>query len=117
MTKPKRKRIKIGDVIEIATPKGLAYAQFSHTHGKLGPLLRILPGLFEIRPESLTNLVGEPERFFVHFPLQAAVTRGIVEIVGNEALPERLHGYPLMRAYTWRDQSTGRGQNWSLSAG
>src|SRR5713101_3185521 len=49
------KRIKIGDVVEVPTSKGLAYAQVTHIHNEehssYGPLVRIVPGFFTKRPE------------------------------------------------------------------
>ena len=57
----RRQRPKIGDVIEIATPKGFAYAQFTHDHPMRGEVLRILPGLYASRPADLAALV-QPAR-------------------------------------------------------
>jgi hypothetical protein len=54
-----------GDVIEIPTACGLAYAQFvqldrvSHGH-----VVRVLPGFFESRPDDVAALVEGPERFW-----------------------------------------------------
>jgi len=44
------RRVKIGDIIEIPTSKGLAYAQYTHNHKQrphFGALIRVLDGLFE----------------------------------------------------------------------
>jgi hypothetical protein len=47
MSSAVRKRPRIGDVVEISTPRGLAYAQFTHKHvtpPKFGALIRVAPG-------------------------------------------------------------------------
>lgn len=116
MERKPRKRARLGDVVEIRTPKGLAYAQFSHLHDRpphYGPLLRVLPGLFDSRPGQVSDLVQQPERFFVFFPLQQALSRGLVSIVGNEDVPERIRAFPILRGPMVRD-SLGKGRDWWL---
>ena len=58
---------RTGDVVEITTPNGLAYAQLTHDHPEHGAVLRILPGLYESRPGRL----GAPARALCH-PLRTA---------------------------------------------
>jgi hypothetical protein len=82
------KRLKIGDVFEIKTPKGNAYFQYAFQNETVGELIRILPGLFEIEPGNINELVNENEVFFIHFPLKAAFKQGIVRYVGNIELPQ-----------------------------
>jgi hypothetical protein len=111
-----RKRPQTGDVVEIETPEGLAYAQYTYNYKDppvWGALIRLLPGLFESRPADFSELVREKERFFVFFPLGAACNRGIVTIVAHEEIPEWARGVPLMRAAGWRDES-GRVLDWWL---
>lgn len=94
------KRPRIGDIIEIATSKGLAYALYSHEHTKspvMGSLLRVLPGLHQARPESFSGLVREKEQFCVFFPLKAAVKQGVVVIVGHEEIPDWAATFPVFR--------------------
>jgi len=117
MARVLQKRPKIGDVIEIATPKGLAYAQYTHKHVKpprWGYLIRVLPGLFHTRPTVFSELVRSEERFFVFFPLGAAVARDIVGIVAHEEIPERVRPFPLMRASGGIRDKTGRAMSWWL---
>jgi hypothetical protein len=112
----KKKRPAIGDIIEIRTPKGLAFAQFSHNDPDYGSLIRILPGVFDRRPNAFADLVRSEERFHIFFPLRVAVSRGIVEIVGTEPVPERDQRMPLMRVAGARDRS-GKVLNWWLRDG
>lgn len=107
------KRLQPGAVVEIPTPKGLAYAQYTHESPLMGSLLRILPGLHATRPTRFSDLVGEPERFVVFFPLRAAVAHGTVQVVSQEQIPERCQAFPLFRT-GHRDRATGRIENWWL---
>lgn len=107
------KKVRIGDVIEIPTVKGLAYAQLSHNVKQWGSLLRILPGFHAARPEGFSDLVGQQERFVVFFPLQAAVNRKIFEVVGHEEVPKRSRPLPLFREAGFIDRE-GRVHDWSL---
>jgi hypothetical protein len=111
-----RKRPKLGDIVEIKTPDGLAYAQFVNKHDQppnYGPLIRVLPGLYKSRPSDFFDLVSQPERFLVFFPLGPAVSRGIVTVVANEPIPDHLIGFPILRSPGARDAS-GRILNWWL---
>lgn len=110
------KRAKIGDVIEIKTKKGLAYAQYTYKHDKpprLGALIRVLPGFFKKRPSSFSELVKEKERFIAFFPLGAYVHRKVVSIVGNEPLPDEWKELPLFRDGI-EDPETGKVTVWWL---
>jgi choline dehydrogenase-like flavoprotein len=91
------KKCKIGDVIEIPTRVGLAYAQFSHLHPRYNALLRVLPGKFDSRPSDLSTLVAGKERFVTFFPLQAAVNQGILCVAGNYPIPSAASSFPLFR--------------------
>jgi hypothetical protein len=102
-----RKRPQIGDVIEIPTPEGLAYAQFTHQHQVYGALLRVMPGLHSSRPESLNQLVLGVPQFSTFFALGAACNRGIVRVVANEPISTSLIEFP-----TFRMSVKGRDGEW-----
>ena len=106
------KRIKIGDVFEIRTAKGLAYGQYTHKHHVFPSLVRILPGLFPSRPEDLAEIVGRKELFVVFFPLQSAINQSIFQIVGNFQVPESAQRFPVFRAGA--PDPTGKVQVWWL---
>lgn len=94
------KRPKIGDIIEIPTRSGFAYAQFTHKHNLYGALLRVYNTIYQTKQalDAIQSVVSvrEPD-FSVFFPLGAAVHRGIVSIVGNAPIPEKHKPFPLFR--------------------
>lgn len=92
------KRIKIGDVVKITTPRGLGFAHYTHKHAMYGSVLRILPGLYDATPADLARLVAQRPQFIALFALQAAVGQGLVEIVGNAGVPAEAQQFPLFRA-------------------
>ena len=112
----KKKKAKFGDIIEIHTPKGSAYLQYTHKDLEYGDLLRVLPGIFSSVPDSLDGLSKLKELFFVFFPLSFALSKGLVNIVGNTAVPEWAKEKPFMRRAGGRAQD-GKVLNWWLNDG
>jgi hypothetical protein len=91
---------KIGDVLEIRTNSGLAYALLTHVHeGKprFGALIRVFERLYATRPEDFQKVVADDIRFSIFFPVQAAVKEGIVEIVAQVIVPQHLKPFPVFR--------------------
>lgn len=116
MTTKRRIRPRIGDIIEIRTPKGYAYAQYTHEHSgtpKMGSLIRVLPGIFASRPGEFSHIVQDQELFSVFFPLGPAVARGITVIVGNTGIPDHLAPFPLFKSGI-EDPLTGKVAQWWL---
>lgn len=108
------KRVRPGDVVEIQTRAGLAYVQYTHEHETFGALVRVLPGFHRSRPSDFGPTVRQKERFTVFFPLQAAISRGIVQIAGHEDVPDHARDFPLFRAAGNVDFRTGRVLDWWL---
>jgi len=107
----KRKKPKLGDVLEIPTPRGFAYFQYVNRDPLYGALIRVLPGCFVKRPQPVSDFVLKPETFFTFFPVSAAVNQGIVAIVANEPIPEAARKMPVMRAAGGIDKG-GKVLNW-----
>lgn len=107
-----RKRAKVGDVVEITTPKGFAYAQYTHKHSMFGALLRVLPGTYNKRLQEFEDLLQHPV-FSTFFPLQAAINKDIVTVIRNYPVPEMLREFPLFRV-PMRDLTTGQIRSWWL---
>lgn len=102
---PKRKAA-IGDILEVKTPSGLAYLQYTHEHPDMGALVRALPGLYESRPENLADLTRQRELYFTFYPLEYALHDGETEVVSHQPVPNWAKPYPMMRhstgANVWR---------------
>ncbi|QKK15043.1 hypothetical protein [Rhizobium indicum] len=90
-------KLKIGDIVEINTAKGVAYAQYAHKHKQYGALLRVFRRIFDSQPDNFTDLVSTQPVFMCFFPLNAAVGRRIVSIVDNVALPSDAKKFPTFR--------------------
>jgi hypothetical protein len=111
------KRVKTGDIIEIETKKGFAYAIYTHKNERYGYILQVFKGDYD---EPLTNFIDLPKngiRFAVFFPLQAAINRGIFKIAGNISLPDELKPYPIFRCGGWVDPKTKKMNIWWLRDG
>src|SRR5579871_41326 len=103
---------KIGDVVEIRTPKGLAYVQYTLDGKGDGEIVRVLPVLYSSRPD-LEALVLERELYFVFFTLAHAKRKREVEIVCNLPVPEWARSEPLMRHESGRTRE-GKITGWRI---
>jgi hypothetical protein len=108
------KRLRVGDIIEVKTGKGFAYAQYTHRDKLYGYLVRVLPGFFEHLPIDVQSIANRPSIFVTFLPLQAAVDRKIFSVVENVAIPEKEKAFPLFRAAGLADPSTGKVDQWWL---
>jgi hypothetical protein len=107
---------RIGDIVEIETCIGFAYALYTHRHNtppRFGALLRIFDRLYKSRPEPIAQVIDNSVRFSTFFPLNAAIKRGIFEIVGNVTVPAHLQKFPTFRS-GHINPKTKREENWWL---
>ncbi len=99
----RRVRKKIGDVIEIPTSKGLAYAQYTHEHTgpgtKWGSVIRVLDGFYKVRPEldEIKRIVDNQHRFTTFCEVHYSVNLGDWERVGNFFVPEFAQAFPTFK--------------------
>ena len=105
------KKTKHGDIFEIETPKGLAYIQYALKENVYGQLIRVFPGIFDVRPGSFSQLSQAKELYFVFFPVTAAASKGIITYVANEPIPQFAQQRPSMRKRGGID-ADGRVLNW-----
>jgi len=103
---PKHKAA-IGDIFEIETPAGLAYIQYTHASLDMGQLVRVLPGLFRMRPTDFAGLAKQRELYFVFYTLEYALRDHQTQFVAHQPIPDSAQAYPLMR---W----TLSGQSWKI---
>jgi len=105
---------RIGDVVEIRTPAGLRYVQYTHDGGTSGQLVRVLPGLFANRPEAFSDLAQQREQYFVFYTLDYALRADDgAEVVSNQPIPDWARPYPMMRHSAATDE-TGRTIRWRI---
>ena len=83
-------QLKVGDVFEVDTPRGKAYIQYVSHNEVIGELIRVLPGVYDKRPENLMEIVNKKGDYFIHFPVKAAKKQKIVELISHFALPKGL---------------------------
>src|SRR5258708_2178341 len=108
-----KKQPIVGDIFEIDTPAGLAYAQYTHDAGDLGQLVRVLPGTYSSRPD-LALLAKQRELYFVFYTLQYALRAKQVEVVSNHAIPDWAKEPPVMRKAGGLSDAEGRRLNWTI---
>src|SRR5688572_10938623 len=103
--------VRIGDVFELETPRGLAYLQYTHETKSDGALVRVLRGTHVSRPQ-IASLVNEREQFFAFVPIAACLRQGFVRAVGHHPVPEHAQEFPLFKARSFAGLE--RPQRWDL---
>jgi hypothetical protein len=111
-----RKRARPGDILEVATPRGLTYVQYTAKHPEYGAAIRVFPGLFfKARPQDWSPLLTHAS-YFTFYPVGTAVSQGAVEIVANLPLPPE-GGLPTrFRRAGWRTKE-GKVTLWFICEG
>lgn len=103
----------MGDVIQILTSEGVAYAQVTHKHPEFGYLIRIFSGFHNTRPKDFSAVVSCSVQLSAFFPVQSAVNQGLLSVVDNTPVPESLQVFP-----TFRSRNGGPGGSiWLWSGG
>lgn len=105
--------IKIGDVFSIKTSKGEAYFQYMGKNSLMGSLIRVLPGVFDRRPEDIDVVLNNETNFWVFFPVSGALKLKIINKLGNFNVPEHSLKIPLFRAGDV-DSETRKVETWWL---
>lgn len=89
------KRVQVGDVFEIETPKGMGYFQYVYLNPRNDiELIRVFPGLYAEEPQNMEGLVSQKEVYFVQFPVRAAYRRKIIRLIGHYEVPPGLEVPP-----------------------
>src|SRR3546814_12102861 len=92
------KRIKFGDILQVLTSQGVAYSQVTHKHPEYGFLIRVSPGFHNEQPKNFSAVVESEPQFSAFFVVQSAVNQGLLSVVGNVPIPERLQVFPTFRS-------------------
>ena len=107
------KRVKVGDLVEIPTSKGLAYAQYTHRSDKYGPLLRVFSGLWGSRPDDVEQITDTTVLFSTFCHIQSAIKDGFMSVVSNLPISPGLSKFPIFRSGLV-DADTRRVSSWSF---
>jgi len=110
-----RKRARLGDILEVRTPRGLAYVQYTARHPEYGDAIRVLPGFFDVRPKEWEALASQ-EGYFTFYPVRAAVSQGLAEVATNQPIPPGRELPSVFRRYGWITPS-GEVKTWIISDG
>ena len=91
------RRVKIGDVIEIPTTKGLCYAHYTHDIPDFCDLIQVKEGFYRERPYDLNDVVNNESTIIIFFPFGPAVYKKIFEVVDTIDVPRRFQKFPTFR--------------------
>ncbi|WP_082768034.1 hypothetical protein [Ectopseudomonas composti] len=107
------KKVKLGDVLQILTSHGVAYAQVTHRHPEFGYLIRVFSGFYERIPSDFSTVVKSEVQFSAFFVVQSAVNQGLLSVVANVPVADNLQAFP-----TFRSRNGGSGGSiWLWSGG
>jgi hypothetical protein len=95
--KSKGKKAHVADIVELRTPAGLAYIQYTFDRGTDGQLVRVLPGFYSTRPSEFSSLARQRELYFVFYTLNYALRQGDANVIDNQPVPEWAKDPPPMR--------------------
>lgn len=109
------KRVKIGDIIKFELNDGVAYALYTHKTIDFGSVIRVYNEIYKKPQLDISEKLYSLDPSFTRmFPLQIAVNKGVVEIVGNIDIPEKLKEFPLFRTPKALNLKTGEATAWCL---
>lgn len=91
------KRAKIGDVIQILTSEGVAYAQFTHKNREFGALLSVFGGFYSSAPDDFSQVVAKSPMFNAFFPLQPVLNEGLLSVASNVPVAGCNKKFPMFR--------------------
>jgi hypothetical protein len=92
-------KLSPGDLVEIETGHGLAYVQITHNHIAYPEVIRVIEGIYEIRPDSVELLARAPTVFTTMFPLGGALAgkRIAGSKIGAAEIPEKEKLFPTFK--------------------
>jgi hypothetical protein len=109
--------VRRGDIVEITTQQGLAYAQFINVHKNkpltFGDLVRVLPGVYRARPTDVASLVEAEGGWCCFWDIRHAVKQSEVTVVGHAKIPREFERMPTFKLAT-RHLRTKRVLGWAI---
>lgn len=107
------RKVRLGDILQVLTSRGVAYAQVTHKHPEFGFLIRVFNGFYNEQPKDFSVVVDCEPQFSAFFVVQGAVNQGLLSVVANVPVPESLKVFP-----TFRSRNGGKGGSiWLWSGG
>src|SRR5208283_2406283 len=76
------RRVRVGDILELRTPRGFAYLQYVGRHA-YGDVIRVLKGFHQQRPADPAALAGGLG-YYTFYPAKVAARRGFVEAAATD---------------------------------
>lgn len=113
MTGQRKTGSRVGDLIEVQTPAGLGYLQYTHEESGMGSLVRVLPGLYVRRPIDIAKIANERELYFTFYTLRLALRKRDAKVVANQPVPSWAQPWPLMRSSNGEDRC-GKTVSWKI---
>ena len=100
-----------GDIVEVETPRGLAYVQITHNHPSYPEVARALTGPYEPGADAAA-LARLDTRFVAMIPLAGAVDSGFISarLLGNAPVPDGLKAFPKFKM-SILDKHEGKREN------
>lgn len=92
------KKVKLGNILQVLTSQGVAYAQVTHKHPEFDFLIRVFSGFYNKQPKVFSTLIEGKPQFSAFFVAQSAVNQGLLSVVENISVPERLKIFPTFRS-------------------
>lgn len=81
-----KKRARIGDVVEAKAPGGFAYLHYIGKHPEYAEGVLVCPKIYAKRPSLNSGLFVDA--YFRFYPVGAAISWGLVKVVGNLPAPD-----------------------------
>ncbi len=103
--------LKIGSILEVATSKGFAYAQYTHHNTFYGALIRVMKGLYEEPQTDLAILAQETSLFSTFFLVKQAVRAKLVKDIGWYPIPDFAEKFPILKQ-GYRNPKTNKVSIW-----
>jgi hypothetical protein len=83
-----QRNMLVGDVVEIKTKRGYAYAQCVAKLPFFGNLIRVMPGLHKQKVTDLETMITKQEDYFTFFFWDKFLDRNVVYKVGRFEIPD-----------------------------
>jgi hypothetical protein len=92
------KSIKLGDMFEVETSKGLGYFQVIYSNQKMGECVRAFEEIYPGRINDIDALAAKQHMFITFIPVIYMARIKLAVNVGNAAIPEFAQKLPLFRS-------------------